>query len=263
MRMNTNTLAAALITSGLMLGTAHAQTPAPAAPAAAPAPAAEPASPLTFNVAVYNQYIFRGLTQTDHGPAVQGGIDYAHESGFYLGAWASNITWLRDFGISSGRAELDLYGGWKKTWDDIGLDVGFLRYQYPGSVTAGATSPNTNELYAAVSYKFTTLKYSHAISDAFGTADSKNTYYVDLTSAIPVADSWTLTAHVGRQGYKGPSSSDATYNDWKLEIAKDFGNGLSAGAGYTGTDAVKGFYSPPGKSFIGRDTGYVFVKYNF
>jgi uncharacterized protein (TIGR02001 family) len=178
--------------------------------------------------------------------------------------WASNIKWLHHFNISSSEVELDLYGGYKKTFaDDYTVDVGFLRYQYPGSVKQGATSPNTNEVYVAGSWKFVTLKYSHALSNAFGTAESKNTYYLDLTAAIPVAESWTLTLHAARQKFKGPSADLATYNDYKAEIAKDFGNGLSAGAGVTGTDADKEFYTPPNGRSVAKTTGYVFVKYNF
>jgi uncharacterized protein (TIGR02001 family) len=262
MRTIKKTVALTALTTALAAGWAQAQTPAPApAPAA---PAAEPTSPLSFNVAVYSQYIFRGLTQTNHNPAIQGGIDYAHDTGFYVGTWASNITWLRDFNISSGRVEWDIYGGYKKTFaDDWTIDVGLLRYQYPGSVKDGATNPNTTEAYIAGSYKFVTLKYSRALQNAFGTAESKGTSYTDLTIAYPVLDTWTVTAHVGYQDYRGPSADAATYTDWRLEVAKDLGRGFSVGAGYTGTDADKNFYSPPGKAFIGRDTGYAFIKYVF
>ena len=76
---------------------------ADAAPDAAPAPApAEAKGPHTFtgNVGLFSQYIFRGLTQTNRKPAIQGGFDYAHESGFYAGVWASNISWITDsFGV--------------------------------------------------------------------------------------------------------------------------------------------------------------------
>jgi uncharacterized protein (TIGR02001 family) len=253
-------LAVAIVTGALAARTVQAQTPAPAP---APAPAAEATSPLSFIVAIYSQYIFRGLSQTDYKPALQAGIDYAHDSGFYVGTWASNIQWLRDFGIGSGRVEWDIYGGWKKTIDDWGIDFGFLRYEYLGSVKSGATNPDTNELYIAGSWKFVTLKYSHAISNAFGVAESKHTTYTDLTAAFPVADTWTLTAHGGYQRFHGPSAAAATYTDWKLEIAKDLGRGFSAGAGYTGTDADKPFYTPADKRFIGKHTGYAFVRYVF
>jgi uncharacterized protein (TIGR02001 family) len=258
------TLAIAIMTTGMAAAGAQAQTPAPGSAPAAPAAAeAAPASPLSFNVAVYSQYIFRGLSQTDYKPALQAGADYAHDSGLYVGVWASNIQWLRDFNISSGRVEIDIYGGYKKSVGDATFDVGFLRYQYPGSVKEGATNPNTNEVYGAVGYKFATLKYSHAISNAFGTADSKRTSYLDLTAAIPVADTWTLTVHGGRQRFHGPSADAASYTDWRAEIAKDLGNGFSAGAGYSGTDADKSFYTPVDKRFIGKHTGYAFVKYVF
>jgi uncharacterized protein (TIGR02001 family) len=259
-------LAAALIGTAiatLAAGAVHAQTtPAPAAPTAPPA-AAAPASPFSFNVSVASQYIYRGLTQTDYKPAIQGGVDYAHPSGFYAGTWASNVSWLDDYGISSGKVEIDLYTGFKKSFGDWTGDVGFLRYEYLGSTHQGFTNPDTNELYAAIGWKFVTLKYSHAISNTFGTADSKNSNYIDLTAAIPVADTWTLTAHAGYQKFRGPSSDVASYADWKLEIAKDFGNGFTAGLGGTGNDANHEYYTPPGMRSSAKDTVYVFAKYTF
>src|SRR5437868_12923348 len=104
-----------------------------------PAPAAEPAKPIepytiTGNFGIYSQYIFRGLTQTDRKPAFQGGFDFAHASGFYLGTWGSNISWLHDLGTvvsHGGSLEWDLYGGYKYAInDDWGLDVGVLYYYY-------------------------------------------------------------------------------------------------------------------------------------
>src|SRR5215218_7692892 len=85
------------------------------APALAGAADPPPEHTLTGNVGLFSQYIFRGLTQTDREPALQGGFDYAHSSGFYAGTWASNISWLRDAGAyrSGGSLEWDFYGGWK------------------------------------------------------------------------------------------------------------------------------------------------------
>src|SRR5947208_1968347 len=80
------------------------------AQAAAPA---EPKSPhsVTGNFGLFSQYIFRGLTQTNRKPALQGGFDYAHASGFYAGIWGSNISWITDsFGTGgSYSAEFDTY----------------------------------------------------------------------------------------------------------------------------------------------------------
>ena len=90
------TLISGLVAAACTAGSVPAQTP-PAAPAA-------PASPhtLTGNFGFFSQYIFRGLTQTNRKPALQGGFDYAHESGFYLGTWGSNISWLKENLSSTG-----------------------------------------------------------------------------------------------------------------------------------------------------------------
>jgi len=131
-----------------------------------------PASPHTYtgNVGLFSQYIFRGLKQTNGEPALQGGLDYAHASGFYAGTWGSNISWLKEnFSGATvagqydrgGSLELDIYGGFKgsigKT--DFGYDVGLLYYWYPGDVTPGCTygtatacpKADTLELYGALS----------------------------------------------------------------------------------------------------------------
>src|SRR5262247_2375799 len=117
LRLKTPLIAAAL--GALACATAVAQTPpAPApAPAAAPAPAPEPDWTLTGNIGLFSQYVFRGLTQTNEKPAVQGGFDLGHKSGFYAGTWASNINWVSDavpppYSVSSSM-EWDFYGGYK------------------------------------------------------------------------------------------------------------------------------------------------------
>ena len=112
-----------------------------AAPSFVFAADAAPAPDLTvaYNVGLYSQYIFRGLTQTDRGPALQGGVDLTHSSGFYLGAWASNISWLRDKNnnepdnndsayTKGGHLELDIYGGYRYTFaNGVGVDLGALQ----------------------------------------------------------------------------------------------------------------------------------------
>ncbi|MFN3628487.1 MAG: TorF family putative porin [Casimicrobiaceae bacterium] len=213
------------------------------------------------NAGVATSYIFRGLSQTDYKPAFQAGADWSNASGFYVGAWASNIRWIRDFGISNGRAEIDLYGGFKNSVGDFSYDIGVLRYEYTGTTAAGAVNPDTTEIYLAGGWKFVTLKYSHALTNTFGNPDSKNSYYLDLTASVPVMDKVTLTLHAGRQKIKGPAGGDATYSDGKVALGYDFGNGLSAEGGVTFTDADKSFYTPVGKKFVGKTTPYALVKY--
>jgi len=92
--------------------------------AMAQAKAPEPDYTLSYNIGVVSDYRFRGLTQANYGGALQGGIDFAHKSGFYIGTWASNVSWVKQFnGATNGDWELDLYGGFKGGWVDDVLNV--------------------------------------------------------------------------------------------------------------------------------------------
>ena len=89
---------------------------------------------VSYNVGLFSEYIFRGYTQTHNDPALQGGVDYEHSSGIYLGLWASNISWISDAGASNSghSAEIDVYGGYAGEFGDTGItyDLGFLQYFY-------------------------------------------------------------------------------------------------------------------------------------
>lgn len=189
------------------------------------APAAEPESTLSFNAGVVSDYRYRGLSQSRLKPALQGGVDYADKSGFYVGAWGSSIKWIKDAGATDGSVEVDLYGGYKGAVGDVAYDVGFLRYEYVGNKLAGvngAVNANTNEVYGALTYGLFTAKYSHALTDLFGTANSKGAYYLDLSATFDLGSGYTLTPHVGRQG-----NYSLAYNDYSLTLTKDLGNGLA------------------------------------
>jgi uncharacterized protein (TIGR02001 family) len=255
-------LSIAIASAFAIAAPAFAQTAAPAPAASAPAPAPAPEHTFSGNIGVASSYIYRGLNQSDYKPAIQAGLDYSHASGFYAGVWGSSIRWLKDFGISNGKAEIDLYAGYKGSAGDIGYDLGILRYEYTGSPTPGSTNADTTEVYVAATYKVATLKYSHSLSNTFGNFDSKNSYYVDLTAAFPVIDNVTLTVHAGYSGFKGPTKDAASYTDGKIALGYDFGNGATLEGGVTGTDADKGFYTPLGKKFTGKTTPYLLLKYS-
>lgn len=224
----------------------------------AQAQAAAPESSLSFNVGGVSDYRYRGISQSRLKPAVQGGIDYADKSGFYVGAWASSIKWIKDAG-GDASMELDLYGGYKGAVGDVAYDVGFLRYEYPSNKLA--VSANTNELYGAVTMGPATLKYSHAVSNLFGFADSKNSYYVDLSASFDLGEGFSLVPHVGYQSVK--NNSDFSYTDYSLTLGKDLGNGLSATAALVGTDADKALYITPAGKFTGKTGVVVGLKYAF
>ena len=147
-------IASAVSAAFLFPVTVLAQTAAPAPAAPAPAAAAAPASPFTGNFTLASEYLYRGIAQTRGKPAVQGGFDYAHPSGFYIGTWGSNISWLVDAGASGASLELDIYGGYKGAInDDVSYDIGVLTYNYPGSYPKGFTKPDTTEIYGAITWK--------------------------------------------------------------------------------------------------------------
>ena len=251
---------------------------APAAPAAA-----EPASPNTFtyNIGLYSQYVFRGLTQTAQRPAIQGGADYSHSSGLYAGTWASNINWLEDGGNwHSGSMEWDIYGGFRNTIGStgIGYDVGLLNYVYPGTKTAAAkgtnfVDPYTLELYAALSYQWLQAKISYSATDTFGVKNSDGTYYAELNANYPIGDTgYTVMGHVGRQEFDGKSNTVVTgsadndklysYTDYKLGASKTWANGVVLGGYYTATTARDVGYTI-NKHNIGDDQFTVFVQKTF
>lgn len=219
---------------------------------------------LAFNAGVVSDYRFRGISQTRKKPAVQGGVDYSN-GGLYLGAWASNIKWIDDFG-GDANVEIDLYGGYKGALikDVLSYDVGVLTYQYPNNnlKPLGGASANTAEIYGALSYGPGTLKYSYAVTDTFGNVDSKGSYYIDLSATFDVSGV-SVVPHVGYQRISGPLSGPGSYTDYSLTVSKDFSGVVLSGAFIT-TDADKSFYSSPvnGKR-LGKATFVVGAKYNF
>jgi len=272
----TSALALTILLSGTA---AMAQT-------AAPATAPVPDYTLSYNVGAVSNYIFRGITQTTENPAIQGGVDFAHKSGFYLGAWASNVKWVKEVnGASKGDFELDLYGGYKgEIAPGLTYDIGLISYQYPGndsgvantsylnSVAAGAyTNANTNEFYGALTYSVVTFKYSQSLGDFLGNVNSNASRYFDLSANFDLGNGLTLTPHAGRQTipnqnntFTNRTGDAADYTDYSLTLAKDFGNGLSATLAATGTNATEGgFYTDLNNKFIAKNAVVVGVKYSF
>ena len=258
--MNRTTPSMMLLAALFACTAAQAQTAAPA-----PAPAAAPASPFSFNVGLVTDYRFRGISQTRLKPALQGGVDFAHDSGFYLGVWASTIKILEDIPGGKGPVEIDIYGGYKgKINDTFSYDLGLLRYQYPRENFA--TTVNTTELYGALTAGPATIKYSHSIGkQTFGLPDSRGSYYLEAAATFETGI-WglTVTPHIGYQKYKGAANDVATYTDYSIALGKDLGGGFTVSATLVGTDADKGFYaSPANGKFLGKTGLVVGAKYTF
>jgi uncharacterized protein (TIGR02001 family) len=254
---------------GLLMGRGAAfAADEPAKPA--DAPAEKPAEPtpehsFTGKLGLYTEYEYRGISQTSEKPALQLNLDYAHVSGIYVGTFLSNIKWLKDTAEVNGfhsnaDIEWDIYGGYKfEVVKDWTLDLGYLRYEYPSS-SGFHPSPNTDEFYAGVSWGPATLKYSYAVSDAFGVPDSKGSDYTELTVNYPVIDKVTINALLGHQNYR--HNSQLSYTVWKIGATYDFGNGFNVGAYYKGTDAEESLYTVKGKDWS-KDRMVAFVTYSF
>lgn len=211
--------------------------------------AATPEHTFTGNMALVSDYRFRGISQTFGKPALQGGFDYAHSSGFYVGNWNSNVSGVQYPGGAS--LEMDFYGGFKfEPVADLTTDIGLLYYYYPGATigTTGEKFDNT-EIYVGATYKWFSAKYSYGVSDFFGLnsttgftprGDSKGSGYLDLNANFEVAEKTTLSFHVGHQKVKNYGEFD--YTDYKVGVARDFGF-ATIGLAVIGTNADEAFYT--------------------
>jgi uncharacterized protein (TIGR02001 family) len=245
--------------------TSHAAMAEEAAPAAAP----ESPHSFSYNMGLYSQYIFRGLTQTGEEPALQGGVDYAHASGFYAGAWASNISWLEDADLyDNSSLEVDIYGGYAAEIGDTGIayNVGVLQYLYPGDKKSGVKAAETTELYGSLGYGWVTGKLSVVVSDgAFGFDNADGSTYLELNADIPLP--WyglKASAHIGYQDFSGSDNKDFDYTDWKIGLAKSWDNGVNVGGFYTATDTDgKSFWTDSSGQHLAKDQFVFYVQKTF
>jgi len=253
------------------------------------APAAA-ASPLTYNIGVVSDYRYRGISQSKLKPALQGGIDYANGP-FYVGTWASTISWVKDsmksYNIAGAAAaaannttftpvdekgapvEWDLYGGTKGDIikDTLSYDVGVLAYVYLGQKfhDIGLSNPDTGEVYGALTYGVFTAKVSVSATPLFGVPKSKGSQYYDLSANFDLGSGFTLTPDVGYQNITGSVSkaADLSYGAYSATLNKDFGKGLSASLQVIATDAKKADYQTSNNKFTGRTGVVAGVKYSF
>lgn len=236
-------------------GTANAQATA--------VPATESDWSFSANLGVVSDYRFRGLMQTNGKPAVQGGFDINHSSGFYIGNWNSSISWLSDADPDiSSNVEMDFYAGYVHTISEgFTLDAGVLYYYYPGRYPNGFNDPDTVEAYLGVNYGPVSFKYSHALTDLFGAENSKNSQYYDLGVAIPTGI-WDLdlSAHVGYQRVR--HASDSSYTDWSVGLSRAFGP-VTVSLTYYDTNADRDLYTNGHGKYLGKAVAVLGISAEF
>jgi uncharacterized protein (TIGR02001 family) len=271
--LNRHVLAALCATPLLLSANAFADempaaeaAPAAAVEAAAPAAPAEPAPDFTlsFNLGLYSEYVFRGVALTD-GPALQGGIDLGHKSGFYVGTWWSNVD--KEFtghgdGYSGGNhLETDWYVGYAHTFDSgFGVNVLGNYYYYPDRERAysyvaqpgpsDGDKQDSFEASIALSYKWFTYTYYNVLTDYYGaaasgtkdgTSDTSNADYHELkvNYTLPIAD----LNFVAKVGHQHTPNLTGSASDVLIGLNRNFSlpsggkpiEGFNAGAYYTDT----------------------------
>jgi uncharacterized protein (TIGR02001 family) len=194
----------ALLLSMFLTGSALAASPALADDAAPAAPAS--AFTITGSAGVWSQYRFRGISQSDNKPVVQGSLTITHSSGFYLSTWGSSAT--GNNAVDIGGTEIDVFAGYSKTIAGWTLDGGLYGYIYPGSSHAIGISENYFEAYGdiAKTYGPVTAKVGvnwapkQSYFDNFGTPTRYNIYaFGELGLSIPNFPV-TFHSHVGHTG---------------------------------------------------------------
>jgi uncharacterized protein (TIGR02001 family) len=276
--MRKSILLTAVLGTLAMTNIAYAEEAAvEAAPAAAPAEP-ESAWTATSNVGFVSDYYTRGISQTWHKPALQGGFDIAHSSGFFAGVWGSTVS-PNTFPDAS--VELDAYAGYAGSFaEDFGYSVGVIGYFYPGGswekyvISGTQQTPDggrwdTYEANVGLSYKWISAKASVTLGDWFGAekktgwdGGTSGTTYIELNAAYPLP--WwdlTLIGHVGHLNVSGKldltqgssanllNEDDPDYTDYKIGLSKSFkvggSEGWNAGVYYVGASDT-GYWSSRG-----------------
>ena len=173
------------------------------------------------NVSVTNNYIWRGLTQTENESAVQGGIDYAADSGFYIGTWASNVNYGAGDVYSY---EHDVYAGYAFDAGGISWDIGYLYYNYDseaefdfGEVYIGMGIGNFSATYSLLAN--TEADEAEGQDFGFGEAD-----YLSLDYGFELDNGVAVGLHLGRHDgdfAEAFNGNDGSYLDYNITLAKD------------------------------------------
>ncbi|WP_292759474.1 TorF family putative porin [Methylophaga sp. UBA2689] len=188
------------------------------------------------NVGLFSDYMFRGISLTDNKPAIQGGFDYAHSSGLYVGTWASNLSIDSETNI-----EIDVYAGFANEFGEsgIGYDLGMLRYMYPGAEgSADDGEIDYNEFYGGLSYSYFSAMIFY--TDNFGNGGEDEIYYklgfdYDLPYGLALSAHYGYTDSDRFDGDATYTGSDS-YSDYSIGLTKGFA-GLDWSVAYVGTDS--------------------------
>ncbi len=184
---------------------------------------------ISANVGFVTEYAFRGISQSNEEPAIQGGVDVSHASGFYAGVWGSNV----EFGDAT--IETDIFAGYSNSIGNFSYDVGALYYAYPGA--DDDLDYDYYEVSAALGYDFQVFSASASVNyspDNFG--DSGHAEYYALAVDVPLPHEFSLNAHVGHQDIEDNAAFGVPdYNDWGVGLGYSW-EGFDFALSYIDTD---------------------------
>jgi uncharacterized protein (TIGR02001 family) len=184
------------------------------------------------NLALASQYVSRGFRQTWGEPAVQGGFDYVHPSGWSAGTWMSSVS--SKF-IEGGSVEWDLYAGYNGTLGDLGYGAQVYYYLYPGARLAYAdTRYDYGEVAVSLGYKWLSAKYWLTYTpDYFGynsssllTGDglrSRGSGYAEVNATFDLGHGSALVLHYGQQRVRNFAAYG--FRDARIALSRSFGGG--------------------------------------
>ncbi len=228
------TAATALIAANGVFAEANASNDQATTKAGTPVQGSSILNGLSATADFTTNYVWRGVSQTQNRPAAQLAINYSQSWGFYAGLWGSNVDFL-DVKGRTATFELNIYGGWKYNFaqlDDLGVDIGLLRYYYPNT-----TGINWTEYYAGLNYKI----FEFYVYWSPNTFDLDRGIYYSGGISYDIPSNWlfgikglSVGAHVGY--YDLDDNAGNSYWDWKLSLSKTITDHFTASIDYTDTN---------------------------
>ena len=192
---------------------------------------------ITTNLGATSDYRYRGISQTQNAPAIQGGIDYTNKNGFYAGNWNSSVSSL--VYTNGAGIETDLYAGYKKEIKGITLDVGSYNYFYPRA-SVNKTNYDTREVYVGAAKGPVSIKASQSLGDYFAASNSRGSRYYQADVTYPIAGTKaSILAHAGRTDVANQTVLDS--NDYNAGIGYNLAGFDLAAKYYTNSNKTAAF----------------------
>jgi uncharacterized protein (TIGR02001 family) len=203
---------------------------------------------LAFNIGAASNYYFRGVSQTTDDAAVSGGVDWGHDSGFYIGTWMSNVEFAS--------AEVDVYAGYGNEFDNgLGYDISALYYYYPdgGNIDYAevAASLSFGPVYGGIAYTV------WGELNGTGPFDSGDIYYnVGADLPVNMGEGIGLGIFAGYYTFDADGTKNAgadNYAHWGVSLSKDAGDFGSVSVNYeqTNEDENSVSYDDSAKFWVG------------